>query len=189
MKVLMVASACPGEGKTTTVSNLAVAYAQEGKAVLLIDADLRNPSLHYTFQQSNRVGLTSVLLNQNHLSEVIRDVSVNNLSIMTSGPIPPNPSEILGSNKMQQIMEELKTMYDIILFDTPPILPVTDGLVVSSMCDGVILVVHAGKVKKDLVKKAKASLEHVKARVLGVVLNNKVNSKAEGKHYIYSSNE
>jgi capsular exopolysaccharide synthesis family protein len=190
IKVLMVASAKSGEGKTTTITNLAVTYAQEGKKVLLIDGDLRKPSLHHLFQLSNRIGLTSVLFNQQLLPEVIRDTTVDNLSVMTSGPIPPNPSEILGSQRMQSLMEELKEMFDIILFDTPPVLAVTDSLVITSYCDGVVLVVLAGKVKKGLVLKTKASLEHVKAKILGVVMNNNSRSKSSGHtYYYYGSNE
>lgn len=189
MKVLMVASAKSGEGKTTTITNLAVTYAQEGKKVLLIDGDLRKPSLHQVFQQSNRTGLTSALINNQHISEVIRDTNVDNLSLITSGPIPPNPSEILGSQRMQQLLDELKEQFEVVLFDTPPVLAVTDGLIISSYCDGVLLVVHAGKVKRDLVKKAKASLEHVQARILGVVLNNNERSNVESKYYYYYGNK
>ncbi len=186
----MVASAKSGEGKTTTITNLAVTYAQEGKKVLLIDADLRKPSLHHLFQQSNRVGLTSLLFGQHALSEVIKDTNVDNLSILPSGPIPPNPSEILGSQRMQTLLEELKDMFDIILFDTPPILAVTDSAIVSSYCDGVILVVHAGKVKKSLVAKAKSNLDHVKAKLLGVVLNNNSRTRSNDHyHYYYGGNE
>ncbi|WP_090580977.1 CpsD/CapB family tyrosine-protein kinase [Paenibacillus sp. OV219] len=185
MQVLMVASATVGEGKTTTLTNLAVTYAQEGKKVLLIDADLRNPSLHQVFQQSNRVGLTSAFLNHQPITDVISETNIDNLFIIPSGPIPPNPSEILGSQRMQMLMDDLKRIFDVILLDTPPVLPVADSLIVSSYCDGVILVVHAGKVKKELVKKAKANLDHVKARILGVVLNNNERSKNEGQYYYY----
>ena len=190
MQVLMVASAKSGEGKTTTVSNLAVTYAQEGKKVLLIDGDLRKPSLHLLFQQSNRVGLTSLLCGQHLLQEVIRDTNVDNLSLIPSGPIPPNPSEILGSQRMITLLEELKEMFDVILFDTPPVLAVTDSAIISSYCDGVILVVHAGKVKKGLVAKAKSNLEHVKAKLLGVVLNsNSKNKSSEDYFFYYGGNE
>ena len=168
----MVASAESGEGKTTTISNLAVTYAQEGKKVLLIDADLRNPSLHQVFSLPNHVGLSSVLSNQYAVEEVLRDSYIDNLQVFTSGPIPPNPSEMIGSNRMKSLMEKLENQYDVIMFDTPPVLTVTDALIVSSLCDGVLLVVHAGKVKKELVKKTKAHLEHVNARILGVILNN-----------------
>lgn len=190
IKVLMVASAKSGEGKTTTITNLAVTYAQEGKKVLLIDGDLRKPSLHHLFQLSNRTGLSSVLFDQQLLPEVIRDTTVDNLSVMTSGPIPPNPSEILGSQRMRDLLEELKLMFDIILFDTPPVLAVTDTQVISSYCDGVVLVVLAGKVKRGLVKKTKASLEYVQAKILGVVLNNNSRRKSGGHtYYYYGGNE
>ncbi|MCM3135330.1 CpsD/CapB family tyrosine-protein kinase [Paenibacillus polysaccharolyticus] len=169
---IMVASAESGEGKTTTISNLAVTYAQEGKKVLLIDADLRNPSLHRVFSVPNHVGLSSVLSNQYAVEEVLRDSYIDNLQLFTSGPIPPNPSEMIGSNRMKSLMEKLENQYDVIMFDTPPVLTVTDALIVSSLCDGVLLVVNAGKVKKELVKKTKAHLEHVNARILGVILNN-----------------
>ncbi|SFT03139.1 CpsD/CapB family tyrosine-protein kinase [Paenibacillus sp. BC26] len=185
MKVLMVASASEGEGKTTTVTNLAVTYAQEGKKVLLIDTDLRRPTLHHVFQLTNRSGLTSAILNQQVLADVIRETSVENLFVLTAGPIPPNPSEILGSQRMQLLVEELKGLYDVILFDTPPVLPVADSLIVTSYCDGIILVIHAGKVKKELLKKAKTSLEHAKSRILGVVLNNNERSKHDGQYYYY----
>ncbi|GMK41176.1 protein-tyrosine kinase [Paenibacillus sp. CCS19] len=185
VQVLMVASAKSGEGKTTTVSNLAVTYAQEGKKVLLIDGDLRKPSLHQLFQQTNRVGLTSLLCGQQLLQEVIRDTNVDNLSLITSGPIPPNPSEILGSQRMVALLAELRETYDVILFDTPPVLAVTDSAIISSYCDGVILVVHAGKVKKGLVAKAKSNLDHVKAKLLGVVLNNNSRNKSNDDYYFY----
>lgn len=169
---IMIASAESGEGKTTAISNLAVTYAQEGKKVLLIDADLRNPSLHRVFSVPNHVGLSSVLSNQYAVEEVLRDSYIDNLQLFTSGPIPPNPSEMIGSNRMKSLMEKLENQYDVIMFDTPPVLSVTDALIVSSLCDGVLLVVNAGKVKKELVKKTKAHLEHVNARILGVILNN-----------------
>lgn len=185
IQTIMVASAISGEGKTTTVSNLAVAYAQEGKKVLLIDADFRKPSLHKVFMISNQLGLTSVLSNQTSIQDVVKETFVENLDVITSGPIPPNPSEMLGSLKMRTVLEQIKERYDVILFDTPPLLAVTDALIVSSMCDGVILVVNSRKVKKELVKKAKANLEHVHSRFLGVVLNNVNMSKRNANNYYY----
>ncbi|WP_340016053.1 CpsD/CapB family tyrosine-protein kinase [Paenibacillus sp. FSL K6-1318] len=172
IKKIMVASAEAGEGKTTTISNLAVTYAQEGKKVLLIDADLRNPSLHQVFSVPNHVGLSSVLSNQYSVEEVLSESYIDNLQLFTSGPIPPNPSEMIGSKRMIKLIEELEDQYDVIMFDTPPVLAVTDALIVSSLCDGVLLVVNSGKVKKELVKKTKAALEHVNARILGAILNN-----------------
>ncbi|MBM7567312.1 capsular exopolysaccharide synthesis family protein [Paenibacillus sacheonensis] len=190
MKIMMVTSAQRREGKTTTVSNLAIAYAQEGKKVLLIDTDLREPSLHAVFNMSNRNGLTSILSNQVEWREIFKESVTDNLTVLTSGPIPPNPSELLSSRRMQELLEELKEEFDIILFDTPPILVVTDGLVVSNYCDGVILVVVSGKVDKELVVKAKANLEHVNARIAGVVLN-KMNAKygKRSTNYYYGARE
>ena len=104
--------------------------------------------------------------------KLLKDTLIDNLALLPSGPIPPNPSEMLGTSRMQVMLEELKEQYDIILIDTPPILAVTDSLIVSSLCDGVVMVVAAGKVDKELVRKAKASLEHVNARIIGLVLNN-----------------
>jgi capsular exopolysaccharide synthesis family protein len=184
IRIIMVASAQAGEGKTTTVSNLAVAYAQEGKKVLLIDADLRKPSLHRVFTVSNHSGLTSVLSGQYPFQEVVKETHVENLDVITSGPIPPNPSEMLSSLKMKSVLEEIKNLYEIILFDTPPVLAVTDALIVSSMSEGVVLVVSSNKVKKEMVKKAKSNLEHVNARILGVVLNN-VNLGKDRPYYYY----
>ncbi|WP_188993502.1 CpsD/CapB family tyrosine-protein kinase [Paenibacillus nasutitermitis] len=186
MKVLMVASAQVDEGKTTTISNLAIAYAQEGKKVLLLDADLRKPSLHRVLSQNNRNGLTNILTDQIKWRDAIKSTEIENLSVLVAGPIPPNPSEILGNHRMNSLLEELKEQFDIVLIDTPPILAVTDSLIVSALCDGVIMVVSAGKVDKELVKKAKASLEHVNARIIGAVLNN-INRKdiKSGFNYVY----
>lgn len=184
IQVMMVASAQMNEGKTTTISNLAVTYAQEGKKVVIIDGDLRKPSLHHIFMQPNHNGLTSVLSRQYDLDEVIRHTYVDNLDLITSGPIPPNPSELLGSHQMNELMEKLKQDYDVILFDTSPIMAVTDALIISSLCDGVVLVVHGGKVKKGVVHKAKAQLDHAKANILGVVLN-KISVRGNEAEYIY----
>lgn len=183
IQTIMIASASSGEGKTTTIGNLAVTYAQEGKKVLLMDTDLRKPAVHLMFNVPNHVGLTSVLSSQYQVTEVLRETGVEGLHVLSSGPIPPNPSEMIGSRKMTALLEDLKEAYDVILFDTPPVLTVTDALIISSLCDGVILVVNAGKVKKDLVKKAKAHLEHVNARILGAVLNNVQVPKSRNNSY------
>lgn len=179
IRTIMIASAVSGEGKTTTIGNLAVAYAQEGKKVLLMDTDLRKPAIHRMFNVPNHIGLTSVLSSQYKVTEVLRETGVEGLHVLTSGPVPPNPSEMIGSRKMHALLEDLKEEYDVILFDTPPVLAVSDALIISSLADGVVLVVSAGKVKKDLVKKAKAHLEHVNARILGAALNNVQLSKGQ----------
>ncbi|WP_336765771.1 CpsD/CapB family tyrosine-protein kinase [Paenibacillus sp. USHLN196] len=184
IQVIMAASAQMNEGKTTTISNLAVTYAQEGKKVMIIDGDLRKPSLHHIFMQPNHNGLTSVLSRQYDLDEVIRQTYVDNLYLIPSGPIPPNPTELLGSQQMNDLMEQLKRDYDVILFDTSPIMAVTDALIISSLCDGVVLVIHGGKVKKEIVHKAKAQLDHAKANILGVVLN-QVSIRGNDADYIF----
>ncbi|MCK9860358.1 CpsD/CapB family tyrosine-protein kinase [Paenibacillus sp. ATY16] len=171
IQLLMAASAQSGEGKSTVISNLAVAYAMEGKRVLLIDTDLRKPTIHRIFAQTNRLGLTNLLTSESTLQEVIKDGGIDNLDIITSGPTPPNPAELLGSHRMKTVLEELKERYDLILFDTPPVLPVTDSLIMSSYCDGVLLVIHAGKVKKAYVRKAKEKLDFVQSRIIGAVFN------------------
>ncbi|MFB9756861.1 CpsD/CapB family tyrosine-protein kinase [Paenibacillus hodogayensis] len=173
IQTILVTSAQSSEGKTTTVTNLAIVYAQENKKVLLIDADMRKPTLHQIFVRPNIQGLSNLLANQIAIQEAVNDTHISNLSIMTSGPIPPNPSELLASIRMQTLIKELRGIYDVILFDSPPALQVTDTQLLAAQCDGVLLVVKSGKVKRDHVKKTISSLEYVKARILGVVLNNK----------------
>ncbi|GAA3402039.1 hypothetical protein GCM10020370_12370 [Paenibacillus hodogayensis] len=139
----------------------------------MIDADMRKPTLHQIFVRPNIQGLSNLLANQIAIQEAVNDTHISNLSIMTSGPIPPNPSELLASIRMQTLIKELRGIYDVILFDSPPALQVTDTQLLAAQCDGVLLVVKSGKVKRDHVKKTISSLEYVKARILGVVLNNK----------------
>ena len=190
LQVLMVSSAGPGEGKSTTITNLAVTFAQSEKRVILIDADLRKPTAHHTFALSNRWGLSSVISQQSKLEEVIQASDIPNLDVITSGAIPPNPAEMMNSKKMTSLLEQLRQMYDIILIDTPPLLAVTDAQIVSTKSDGVILVVDQGKVKRDIAGKAVKSLESVNARILGVVLNNvKRKANEEAYYYYYGAQE
>jgi len=184
-KVLMITSAGPSEGKSTTATNLAIVYAQSDKRILLVDADLRKPTVHQTFGRSNRSGLTNVLVGQADWKECLQPSEVDNLFILTSGPIPPNPSELLSSKRMKQFIEQVKDEFDIVLFDTPPSLAVTDAQVVAAYCSGVILVVDSGKTKKDALVKAKANLERASARILGIVLNNVSRGKGDSYYYYY----
>jgi capsular exopolysaccharide synthesis family protein len=184
LQVLMVSSAGPGEGKTTTITNLAVTYAQSERKVVLIDADMRKPTAHHTFSLSNRWGLSSVMSQQCSIEEVTQMTDIPNLDVITSGPIPPNPAEMLGSKRMSALIEQLRLAYDIVLIDTPPLLAVTDAQIVASRSDGVILVVDQGKVKREIAKKAIQNLENVNARIIGVVLNN-VKRKANEESYYY----
>lgn len=183
VKSLMVTSAGPGDGKSTTTANLAVVFAQQGKRVLLVDADLRKPTVHYIFNLTNTFGLTSVLSKQASLENAINKTDIENLFVLTSGPIPPNPAELLGSKAMEQFFDDaLNKVFDLILFDTPPLLAVTDAQILSNKCDGTVLVVSSGKTEKEQVIKAKELLDAAQSRLLGVVLNNK---KIENNSYYY----
>ncbi|MHA7966138.1 CpsD/CapB family tyrosine-protein kinase [Paenibacillus sp. CAU 1782] len=190
IQVIMVSSAGPGEGKTTTITNLAITYAQSERKVVLIDADLRKPTAHHNFSISNRWGLSSVLSQQCTLEESIQMSNVPGLDVITSGTIPPNPAEMLGSNRMTAIIQQLREMYDIVLIDTPPLLAVTDAQIVATKSDGAIMVVDQGRVKRDIAKKAIQNLQTVNARILGVVLNNvKRKANEESYYYYYGAKE
>lgn len=183
IKTIMVTSPEPSDGKSTTAANLAIVLAQQEKKVLLVDADLRKPSIHYMFNVSNKNGLTSVLTKRISQDKVIYKTHIPNLDILTSGPIPPNPSEILNSNAMETLMEELEDQFDYVIFDTPPVLAVTDPQILANKCDGVVIVVASGKTHKDRAVKAKELLEKADAQLLGVVVNG-VDSKS-GVYYEY----
>ncbi|WP_128896392.1 CpsD/CapB family tyrosine-protein kinase [Longirhabdus pacifica] len=183
VETIAVTSSKPSEGKTTTAANMAVVFAQQGKKVLLVDADLRKPTVHYTFKLQNRFGLTNVLTNQISLQQGLQDAETEHLSILTSGPIPPNPAELIGSNRMTALMDSVKQQYDLIVFDTPPILAVTDAQVLSNQCDGTILVVNSGSTEVDQAKKAKELLQGVNAKILGVVLNQA--TAQQNEYYAY----
>lgn len=171
IKSIMVTSPEPGDGKSTTAANLAIVLAQQGKKVVLIDTDLRKPSIHYTFHLSNLEGLTSALTRQLSLNEAISTTYIPNLKILTSGPIPPNPSELLSSKAMESAMEILEGTFDYVIYDTPPVLAVTDAQIIANRCDGVILVVASGKTNKDVAVHAKELLIKAKSRILGVIVN------------------
>ena len=171
IQTIVVTSAEPNDGKSTTSANLAIVLAQEEKKVLLVDADLRKPSVHYAFSLSNIQGLTSILTKKMSIEKAVMKTDVLNLEILTSGPIPPNPSELLNSRAIESTIHDLKEMYDYIIFDTPPVLVVPDSQIVANKCDGVIMVVSSGKTNKQSAVKAKELLTKANTTVLGVVLN------------------
>ncbi|EMT45983.1 tyrosine-protein kinase [Anoxybacillus flavithermus AK1] len=187
LRSLMVTSSAPAEGKSTTVSNLAVVFAQQGKKVLLVDSDLRKPTVHYTFRKDNHVGLTNVLTKQAPFQTAIKETDVDNLFVLTSGPIPPNPAELLGSSAMEELLAEAYKQFDLVLFDTPPVLAVTDAQILANQCDGTILVVHSGKTEIEAAQKAKELLLAAKGKLLGVVLNQK--KQKESSYYYYYGNK
>lgn len=190
LRTLLFTSSGPGEGKSTTTANVAISMAQAGKKVLLIDCDLRKPVQHKVFGLSNLQGITSLLVDHSlSLEELHQDTEITNLQVLTCGPIPPNPAELLGSQRMSNLLQESLQKYDLILLDTPPIISVTDAAVLSSIVDGVILVVCAGQAERNMVKRAKSLLEKVKARVLGVIINKVQIEKGFEYYYYYAKDE
>jgi capsular exopolysaccharide synthesis family protein len=171
MKTITITSAGKGEGKTTTALNLAVASAQIGKKVLLLDADLRNPSIHLSFGMDNTSGLTNFLTGQCSAKEIIREAYLDNLSVITSGPLLPNPAELLASKALSSLLTELKRDYELIIVDAPSILSLTDAKIIAAKCDGVLLVVGYGKLKQNAAIRVKEELVRTKAKLVGVVLN------------------
>lgn len=185
MRLLMVTSSSPGEGKSTVTANLAVTFAQQGKKVLLVDADLRKPTVHYTFNMTNTFGLTTILTRQGSFQESISSTDVQHLYVLPSGPIPPNPAELLGSRGMKELLREATAQYDIVLLDTPPVLAVTDAQILANECDGTVLVVSSGQTEIEAAKKAKEMLTSSTTPLLGVVLNNKKAKHAQHYYYYY----
>lgn len=188
LKTLLVTSASPAEGKSTTASNIAVVFAQEGKKVLLIDADMRKPTSHHTFKLTNTYGLSNVLTRQGEVKEAIQKTDVENLWVMTSGPIPPNPAELLASKNMDFLYSRLLENFDLLVFDTPPILSVSDAQIVSNKVDGTVLVINTGQSEKESSLKAKDLLLAAKANILGVILNN-FNLEKNQYYYQYYGEE
>lgn len=184
-KTLLVTSGQSGEGKSTTVVNTATSLAQTGAKVLVIDADMRRPTVHLTFELANAAGLSTVLSRELDASDVLSVIDFHeesNLHVMTSGAIPPNPAELLGSQQMKRLLDMLEPHFDYIVIDSPPVTTVTDGVLLAAMVNGVILVVHGGQSKREIVRRANQLLLGVGARVLGVVLNN-VNQNEQRYYY------
>jgi len=173
VKTMVVTSPGPEEGKSTTLANLAVTLAQAEKEIILVDCDLRRPSQHEIFGVNNGVGLTTMVVDDEAMADPpLQQTSVPGLWLLPSGPLPPNPSELVGSRRMEEILAVLSQRADTVLFDAPPVIAVTDAAVLSSKVDGVLLVINAGGTKRDHAQKAKALLEKVNANLVGAVLNN-----------------
>lgn len=184
LKVILVTSSEPGEGKSKTISNLGVVLAQNGSQVIIADCDMRHPRLHEYFKLPNRVGMSMLFANPDAFKGVCQATKVNGLSVVTTGSLPPNPAELMGSKTMQTILNVMRQSADIILIDTPPILAVTDAAALAPSIDGVLLVVMPGKTRTSAFKQTLDQLHQVNARILGVVLNNVVTKgKSYGYHY------
>ncbi len=184
LKVIMVTSSEPGEGKSKTISNLGVVLAQNGNSVILADCDMRHPRLHAYFKLNNRVGMSMLFSRPELLKNVCQPTKTNGLSVITTGPLPPNPAELMGSKAMRSILAAIRQSVDVILIDTPPVLAVTDAAALASAVDGVLLVVLPGKTRFSAFQQTLDQLRQVNAHVLGVVLNNVVTKgKSYGYHY------
>ncbi len=186
LQYIAITSPSPGEGKSTIASNLAATLGMGGNKTLLIDGDLRRPLLHHAFGLVQEPGLTDVLIGRADSKEAIRPGVAQNLDLLPSGPTPPNPSELLGSDSMHALINELRREYDYIIFDTPPVLPVTDAAVISSNSDATIMVIRAGSTEEQAAQRALAQLKRVHARLAGAVLND-VSQKHDRYYYSYDS--
>lgn len=170
LKSLVVTSSIPGEGKSTVASNLAKSFSKMNKKVLLIDADLRKPTIHKKLQLSNQVGLSDLIVQKLNPSEVIQKVD-DQFDVLTAGKIPPNPAELVGSEKMSQLLSYLKETYDYIIIDTPPVLSVTDPQLLALKADGTLMVIREGKARQKLILNAYKELKKLNINVIGSILN------------------
>lgn len=185
IKSFLVTSSGPGEGKSTTVANLAITFAQMGTRTLLVDTDLRRPVLHGIFGQPRNDGLTNILVGRTTLQQAIKPTQIEDLYLVTSGTLPPNPSELLTSKMMEQFLSEADGMFDIVLLDTPPVIAVTDAAVLSRKVDGVVLVMRSGHTEQEIIQRSRVSLDKVNAKLLGVLVNGLQASNMYGSYYNY----
>jgi capsular exopolysaccharide synthesis family protein len=185
----MVTSALPQEGKTTTSINTAIVLAQKGGKVLLVDADMRRPTIHQTFKLRNRTGLSTVLTGSSSADDLIVPSSIlPNLFVLPAGPPPPHPAELLDSTMMRSLIEKWRQEYDHIVIDTPPVLSVTDAVLLSAQMDSVLLVIRSAQTSKDALRRSRDILAQVNARVMGVVVNAIDLQSPDAYYYYYGSN-
>lgn len=183
LKSFLVTSAAPNAGKSFSAANLATTFAYDDKRVLLVDTDLRKPTVHKVFQTRNTSGLTTLLTDKTKtFKDAIQRTSVDNLFVLPSGPIPPNPSEMIGSARMDQLIKELEDEFDLVIFDTPPLSAVTDAQILSTKTDGVVFIIYQNRAIKEEVIQAKELLEKVNANIIGAILNG---VEPNGDNYYY----
>ena len=189
LRTVLVTSTAPSEGKTLTAANLAAVFAQAGRRVIVVDADLHRPRQHRVFKLPNNTGLTNALLSEGSALEVlVQETAVPGLQVLTSGPLPPNPAELLGSARMRELLAQLTSLADIVVIDSPPTMAVSDTAILASEVDGVLLVLDAGKTRREIAVHALTGLRQVQARVIGVVLN-RMPSRGPGSYYYYYNHE
>lgn len=190
LKSVVITSAVPGEGKTTTALNLAVTLAQLGRRVLLLDADLHKPRIHTVLKISNRKGLVSILAEGAKLKDVLQETVVPGLSVVPAGPLTPNPSGLLASDAMKALLAEITSGFDYVVFDSPPVQPVADALLLGASTDGVVLTVLGGRTSREVVAKARTKLQRANVRILGVLINNlRVGGRSFGGYGPYAKDE
>ncbi len=183
MRSIMITSPDPEEGKTTIISNLAVVLGQQGKKVLVMGADLRKPTVQNVFGVHNTEGLTNVLSGQSSFADCVQETVVDNVYVISAGPIPPNPAELLATKRMDEVLLEAYELFDIVLVDTPPVLIITDAQILANKCDGVILVIRSEQTEKERALKSKQALEQASGKLLGVILNDKKMNKEMYGYY------
>lgn len=184
LRLVVVTAAGPEEGKSTVTANLGVAMAQAGTRVLVVGADLRRPSLHRAFGVGHHIGLVSVLLERMSLEEAVQHHEPTGVDVLASGPLPPNPAELLGSKRMTELLQQMAERWDTVLIDTPPAVALSDAALLAARSDGVLLVVTAGQTPRDVVVAARRQLEQVGAHILGAVIN-RVRPTDSGQYYHY----
>lgn len=189
VQTLLVTSDKPSSGKSTVSANIAVTYAQAGFKTLLVDGDMRKPTQHYIFNQNNITGLSNLIISKSTFEETVHATEVSNLDVLTSGPIPPNPSELIGSTNMLEIFEELKKQYDFILVDTPPVNTVTDAQLIGELTKNAVYIIDVENNNKESVKKGKELLEKSGTKILGAILNKAPLDKSSSSYYYYGENE
>ena len=186
LKSILVSSAGPGEGKTTTVANLAITYANLGKKTLLVDTDLRRPVVHKVFDLERDPGITTYLSSAtDDYANLIQTSEISNLSIITAGSIPPNPSELLGSKRMTKLVKQLENDWDMVLFDSPPMIAVTDATMISKEIDQVVLIVKVGQTDKKAFHHTINNLRNINAPLGGIIMNAVTSKSSYGSYYYY----
>lgn len=184
---IMIASGGPSEGKSTVSANLAVTYAKQGKNVILVDADMRKPSVQKSFGVSNRVGLSSILSKNSSIEEAVQYTTISGLSVITCGPIPPNPSALLGNGVIKDIFNKYNQPNDLIIFDVPPVNTMTDASIVAALCDATIMAIPQGVADKKETKLAIDQLHKVDANILGAIMNMSKTTETNDYYYYYYS--
>lgn len=186
LEAILITSAGPGAGKSITAANLAVTYAQQGLKTLLVDADLRKPTVHYTFRLNNLSGLSNVLIGSSSLEDATEQSDVDHLDVLSCGPIPPNPAELLASKKMEEVLHHAKRLYDMVIFDMPPALAVADAKIMANIVDGSLVVIRSKVTNIEDATRTIEMLQDSKARLLGTVLNDR--EKSDSSYYYYYGN-